>query len=114
MQYTGIKFYAFELFCFFPKIIFKIKSVAIIINTEQPRTINTFCTNPEMIYPTILTPATVSAYGSCVETWLTWSHCAPVDAIIVVSEIGEQWSPHTAPARQADMHMITREGISPV
>ena len=33
-------------------------------------------------------------------------HCAPADAIIVVSEIGEQWSPHTAPAIHADIDMI--------
>ena len=26
--------------------------------------------------------------------------------MMVVSEMGEQWSPHTAPARQADMPMI--------
>jgi len=35
-----------------------------------------------------------------------WSHCAPAEDIIVVSEIGEQWSPQTAPARQADIPMI--------
>ena len=33
---------------------------------------------------------------------------------MVVSEIGEQWSPHTAPARQAEMQMMTIDGISPV
>ena len=49
------------------------------------------------------TPATVIAYGSCVCTCSTWLHCAPADAMIVVSEIGEQWSPQTAPARQADI-----------
>ena len=32
--------------------------------------------------------------------------CAPADAIIVVSEIGEQWSPHTAPAIQAEIAII--------
>ena len=35
-------------------------------------------------------------------------HCAPADDIIVVSEIGEQWSPHTAPARQADIPIISK------
>ena len=35
-----------------------------------------------------------------------WSHCAPAEDIIVVSEIGEQWSPQTEPARQADIHTI--------
>ena len=36
---------------------------------------------------------------------MTWLHCAPAEAMIVVSEIGEQWSPHTAPAIQAEMEM---------
>ena len=30
-------------------------------------------------------------------------HCAPAEDIMVVSEIGEQWSPQTEPARQADI-----------
>ena len=33
-------------------------------------------------------------------------HCAPADAIIVVSDIGEQWSPHTAPAIHAEIDII--------
>ena len=37
-------------------------------------------------------------------------HCAPADAMMVVSEMGEQWSPHTAPARQAEMD-IMRSGL---
>ena len=45
------------------------------------------------------------------DTWLTWLHWAPADAIIVVSEIGEQWSPHTAPAMQADMEIIISCGL---
>ena len=48
------------------------------------------------------TAATVRAYGNCVETWLTWLHWAPAEAIMVVSEMGEQWSPQTAPAIQAE------------
>ena len=35
-----------------------------------------------------------------------WSHCAPAEDMIVVSEIGEQWSPQTAPAMQAEIAMI--------
>ena len=31
------------------------------------------------------------------------SHCAPAADMIVVSEMGEQWSPQTAPARQAEI-----------
>lgn len=31
--------------------------------------------------------------------------------MIVVSEIGEQWSPQTAPAMQAEMEMIMRFGL---
>ena len=52
------------------------------------------------------TEAAVSAYGNWVVTWFRCSHCAPADDIIVVSEMGEQWSPHTAPAIQAEMEMI--------
>jgi hypothetical protein len=35
-----------------------------------------------------------------------WLHWAPAELMIVVSEIGEQWSPQTAPAMQADTQMI--------
>ena len=35
--------------------------------------------------------------------WFDW---LPADDIIVVSEIGEQWSPQTAPARQAETPII--------
>ena len=38
-----------------------------------------------------------------------WLHWAPAEAMIVVSEIGEQWSPHTAPAMQAETAMIVIE-----
>ena len=31
---------------------------------------------------------------------------------MVVSEMGEQWSPQTAPARQAEMPMICRSGAA--
>ena len=51
---------------------------------------------------------TVPAYGSCVDTWLTWLHIAPAEAMMVVSEMGEQWSPNTAPARHADTPMMNR------
>ena len=37
-----------------------------------------------------------------------WLHCAPADDIMVVSEIGEQWSPQTEPARQADIPIVPR------
>ena len=43
--------------------------------------------------------AQVSAYGACVFTWSTWSDAAAIEERTVVSEIGEQWSPNTAPAR---------------
>lgn len=50
--------------------------------------------------------ATSTTYGSCVDTWFIWLHWAPADAMIVVSDIGEQWSPHTAPAMHAEIEMI--------
>ena len=35
-----------------------------------------------------------------------WLHWAPADAMMVVSDIGEQWSPHTAPAIHAEIEII--------
>ena len=52
------------------------------------------------MYPTpAATPAQRSAYGACVLTWSTWSAADAIEDITVVSEMGEQWSPKTAPAR---------------
>lgn len=39
------------------------------------------------------TAPTVHAYGIWVSKWSIWSQAAPMDARMVVSEIGEQWSP---------------------
>ena len=39
-------------------------------------------------------------------TWFRWSDSAPAEDMMVVSEMGEQWSPQTAPARQAEMPMM--------
>jgi hypothetical protein len=47
-------------------------------------------------HPTI---PTRSAYGICVRTWSMWSQLEAMLERIVVSEIGEQWSPQTDPAR---------------
>ena len=41
-------------------------------------------------------------------TWSIWLAPAPADDMMVVSDIGEMWSPHTAPDRQADMPMKNR------
>src|SRR5690606_24066283 len=43
-----------------------------------------------------------------------WLHMAPVEDMMVVSEIGEQWSPQTAPARQAEIEMINSSGSKPI
>lgn len=72
------------------------------------REMKIFCTNPATIKLMKEITATVTAYGIWVETWLIWLHWAPAEDIIVVSEIGEQWSPQTAPARQADMLITPR------
>lgn len=58
---------------------------------------------PSTIYPAPEMAAAVRAYGNCVNTWSMWLHPAPVDERIVVSEIGEQWSPNTAPANTEAM-----------
>lgn len=52
------------------------------------------------------TAAVVITYGNWVVTWFMCSHCAPADDMMVVSEMGEQWSPATAPAIHAEMEMI--------
>lgn len=43
-----------------------------------------------------------------------WLQAAPVLESIVVSEIGEQWSPNTEPASVADKAMIVRCGATDV
>ena len=44
---------------------------------------------------------------------MMWLHSAPAEDIMVVSEMGEQWSPQTAPARHADMLMIRMGSSAP-
>ena len=44
------------------------------------------------------TEPTVRAYGICVLTCCRWSQPLERELMMVVSEIGEQWSPMTAPA----------------
>ena len=85
-------------------------STASISTIPNGNAIHADCTNPATIYVTKLTAATVTAYGNCVDTWFTWLLCAPADAMIVVSEIGEQWSPQTAPAIQAEIEIIISFG----
>lgn len=66
---------------------------------------NQLCIKPARRNAAKDTADTVNTYGNWVETWLRWSHWAPALDMMVVSEMGEQWSPATAPARQADMLM---------
>ncbi len=55
-------------------------------------------------------------------TAAAWTHGSrahsvpPAEAMIVVSEIGEQWSPHTAPARQEaiEITIICPSGNTPI
>ena len=77
-------------------------------NTISPNgsEISALLVNPATMYDKNDINAATIAYGSCVETWFTWLHCAPAEDIIVVSEIGEQWSPHTAPAIHAEIAII--------
>ena len=69
-----------------------------------------FPVKPAMRYETSDTAATVVAYGSCVVTCDRWLQDAPADAMIVVSEIGEQWSPYTAPAMHAAIIGVDSSG----
>ena len=61
-------------------------------------------------YPTRQTHAVTAAYCICVDTWFRWLLCAPALDITVVSEIGEIWSPQTAPASTADTATIIMVG----
>lgn len=56
---------------------------------------------PAVINPTKEAEATVKEYGIWVETWEMWSQPEPAEDKIVVSEIGEQWSPKTEPEKIA-------------
>ena len=58
--------------------------------------------------------ATDSAYGSWVRTWSTWSAAEAMEERIVVSEMGEQWSPKTAPESTAPMVAIRMRWLSSV
>ena len=65
--------------------------------------------NPAGIYPNnTVTIPTNTAYHIWVLTCSIWSHPAPVEESIVVSEIGEQWSPNIAPVNTADVLTITK------
>ena len=70
--------------------------------TTAKRPIQTEPVIPSTIYPSVATTAAIAAYGICVTTWSIWLHPAPVADKIVVSEIGDVWSPNTAPASTAD------------
>ena len=39
-------------------------------------------------------------------------HSAPADAIMVVTEIGDTWSPQTAPAMHAEMEMMRSGAVA--
>ena len=43
---------------------------------------------------------------------MTCTHLAPAEDMMVVSEMGEQWSPQTAPARHAEMPMNSRGSLT--
>src|SRR5699024_12476093 len=69
--------------------------------TLGPSESHTFAVIPSTVYPTSAIVADSSAQGSWVITCTIWLQPAPVDDSIVESEIGEQWSPKTEPARIA-------------
>ena len=57
--------------------------------------------------------AAVIAYGPCVLTWSIWSEPDARDERIVVSEIGEQWSPKHPPPITAPTATYTTVSNSP-
>ena len=78
------------------------KSSAVAHIITQQSTPPMLAQRPATTYDNAAITATTDAYGSWVFTWLTWLHCAPAEARIVVSEMGEMWSPNTAPPRVAE------------
>ena len=62
---------------------------------------------PPVIKPANEHVATKSAYGICVATCSKCGQAAPVEDKIVVSEIGDAWSPKTAPPRTAEIQIKT-------
>lgn len=58
-----------------------------------------------------LNPA-VKANGICVLTWSIWSLEEPAEDNIVVSEIGEQWSPKIPPLNTAAIHNAIEMSIA--
>ena len=61
-------------------------------------------------YPMRQQAATVNEYTICVETWTKWSTPAPALERMVVSDIGEQWSPNTLPASVAAREATSKSG----
>ena len=53
----------------------------------------------------------IRAYGSCVLTCSTTSQSAAIEEMIVVSEIGEQWSPKIPPLKTAPIAKMTFASI---
>ena len=64
---------------------------------------NTGVTSPAARNPTSDEMPTVIAYGSWVLTCCKWSQQALVEDCMVVSDIGEQWSPNRPPLTTAPM-----------
>ena len=71
-----------------------------------------FCVKPATINPINEQTATKEAYGICVVTWSMWLHLAAVEERIVVSDIGEQWSPNTEPANVAARLITVSSGAT--
>ena len=63
--------------------------------------------------PTIkaISPA-IMAKGSCVRTWSSGATPEAIEATIVVSENGLQWSPNTAPLKTAPIAATTKRSRS--
>ena len=80
--------------------------------SETESVTNKFLVTPATIYPITETPATVQAYGICVDTWSIWLHLAPVEDNIIVSDIGEQWSPNTEPDNVAESAIAVISGAT--
>ena len=66
---------------------------------------NTLSVIPPTIDPISAHAAVKNAYGICVVTCSRCGHPEPVEERIVVSLIGDAWSPNTAPPSTDEMQM---------
>lgn len=75
---------------------------------DESRVMKILVVNPATTNPAKEHSAASMAYGIWVVTWSIWLYRAAVDDNMVVSDIGEQWSPNMESAKVAERLIIVR------